>query len=362
MIRDSRFRRRGLLKTAGAGGLVAAAPGVFLGPRLAGAAETVRTLMWEGYEMRVPPAEGYEVQPTFMVANEDPINKRGTYDVSVGILGIFDTLHTAGVMQPLDKARLPNWSLLDPEFVNDPLIVQGGDLVGMPYVWASLGFTYLDEGGAAPTKLEDLLDPRFKGRLGIGDDGNSVIIQVARMLGLGGDQPGYLTSEEMDRVFEVLGQFKENAFGVIANPYAEFAGAYTRGEIVAAFPDNAPTTLRVAEAGLDCKVAFDPASAFSWIDALFIASDVEASDTIYKFLDDGLRTETQYAIGKELGWAVANGEAMTRLAGEGPLWSIYADRAQVFANAPNVAWPPLESDTYETYDVWLKRWQDFKAS
>lgn len=359
MMQYRNLDRRTVLGGLGLGGLAAAMPVV---GRRAQAAQTIRTLMWEGYENIVPAPEGYDLAATFMVANEDPINKKGTYDVSVGILGIYSTLHAAGVMQPLDKSRLPNWSLLDPTFTADPLIMQGGNLVGMPYVWASLGFTYLDDGAAKPTKLEDLLDPRFKGKLGIGDDGNSVIIQVARMLGLGGDQPAFLTKEEMDRVFETLQQFKQNSFGVIANPYAEFAGAYTRGEIIAAFPDNAPTSLRVAEAGLKCNVAFDEKSSFSWIDALFIAADTQATDDIYKFLNDGLRTETQYNIGKKLGWAVANAEAMSRLAGEGPLWSDYADRAAVFAKAPNVAWPPIESDKYETYDVWLKRWQDFKAS
>ena len=362
MMHRHNLDRRAVLSGMGFLGAATAISGLFVGARCADAAQTIRTLMWEGYENIVPAPVGYELSPTFMVANEDPINKKGTYDISVGILGIYSTLYAAGVMQPLDKSRIPNWSLLDPQFTGEPMIMQGGSLVGMPYVWASLGFTYLDDGAAKPTRLEDLLDPRFKGKLGIGDDGNSVIIQVARMLGLGGDQPAFLTKSEMDRVFETLEQFKQNAFGIIANPYAEFAGAYTRGEIVAAFPDNAPTTLRVAEAGLKCNVAFDPSSSFSWIDALFIASDTQPTDEIYRFLDDGLRTETQYNIGKKLGWAVTNAAAMSRLATEGPLWSDYADRSAVFAKAPNAAWPPIESDKYETYDAWLKRWQDFKAS
>lgn len=322
----------------------------------------VRTLMWEGYELREPEPATYELAPTFMVANEDPINKQGSYDISVGIEGIYPTLHTAGVMQSLDHERLTNWSLLDPAFPDDPLITYDGEAFGMPYIWATLGFTHLQGEGPAPERLSDLLDDRFRGKIGIGDDGNSVIIQIARMLGLGGARPGFLTAEEMDQVFTTLEDFKAHAFGVISNPYAEYAGAYTRGEILTAFPDNAPTTLRVEEAGMKASVVFSEESAFSWIDALFIAADVGPSDEIYAFLDDGLSTETQYAIGKELGWAVANQEAMQRLAKEGPLWSYYADREAVFAAAPNVEWPPVESDEFETYDEWLKRWQDFKSS
>ncbi len=358
----SDVNRRELLQIMGVGPATLSMFGLLSMTNSVHAAELIRTLMWEGYEKIHPEPEGYKIVPTFMAANEDPINKRGTYDISVGILGIYPTLHAAGVMQPIDSSRIPNWSLLDPRFTNDPLIMQGGKLVGVPYAWASLGFTHIDNGGEAPKRLEDLLAPRFKGKVGIGDDGNSVIIQVARMLGLGGDQPGHLTKNEMDQVFDALAKFKENSFGVISNPYAEFAGAYTRGEIIAAFPDNAPTTLRVAEAGLTAHVVFDENSSFSWIDALFVAADTKLTDTIYKFLNDVLRTETQYRIGKDLGWAVANAEAMSRLAAEGPLWSDYKDMEAAFKKAPNVAWPPLESEQYQTYDVWLKRWQDFKAS
>ena len=49
----------------------------------------MRFLVWEGYEVRDPEPTTYEIEPTFMVANEDPINKKGTYDISVGIENIF---------------------------------------------------------------------------------------------------------------------------------------------------------------------------------------------------------------------------------------------------------------------------------
>ena len=128
MVYGSKIDRRRVLKAMGVGGAVASFPGLMVGADGANAAQTIRTLMWEGYENIVPAPVGYELAPTFMVANEDPINKRGTYDVSVGILGIYSTLYAAGVIQPLDKSRIPNWSLLDAEFTADPLIEQGLDV------------------------------------------------------------------------------------------------------------------------------------------------------------------------------------------------------------------------------------------
>ena len=125
-------------------------------------------------------------------------------------------------------------------------------------------------GTGPPESLESLLEPKYEGKFAIGDDGNTVIIMIARLLGLGGDTPGLLTEDELDQVFDKLEEFRDASFGVMANPYAEYAGAYTRGEIIAAFPDNAPTALRAREADIPVEVHFPPGVGWSWIDALFI--------------------------------------------------------------------------------------------
>ena len=330
-------------------------------PAPAAERETVRFLVWEGYEVRDPEPTTYEIEPTFMVANEDPINKKGTYDISVGIENIFPTLQAAGVMQPLDLSRIPNWEQLPAELRNEPLINTDDGVIGVPIAWASMGLTYVDDGTGPPESLESLLEPKYEGKFAIGDDGNTVIIMVARLLGLGGDTPGLLTEAELDQVFEKLEDFRDASFGIMANPYAEYAGAYTRGEIIAAWPDNAPTALRAREADIPVEVHFPPGVGWSWIDALFIASDVEPTDAMYAALNDAISESTQFAQGAALGWAVTHPAAMDRLVPMGFEWAVYEDRAAVFEAAPPVEWPPVESTAYATYDTWLKRWQDFKA-
>ena len=330
-------------------------------PPAAAEKETVRFLVWEGYEVRDPEPTTYEIEATYMVANEDPINKKGTYDISVGIENIFPTLQAAGVMQPLDVSRIPNWDQLPAELRNEPLINTDEGVIGVPIAWASMGLTYVDDGTGPPESLESLLEPKYQGKFAIGDDGNTVIIMVARLLGLGGDTPGLLTEDELDEVFEKLEEFRDASFGIMANPYAEYAGAYTRGEIIAAWPDNAPTALRAREADIPVEVHFPPGVGWSWIDALFIASDVEPTDAMYEALNDAISESTQFAQGEMLGWAVTHPAAMARLVPMGFEWAVYEDRSAVFEAAPPVEWPPVESDQYATYDTWLKRWQDFKA-
>jgi spermidine/putrescine-binding protein len=339
--------------------------------RLTQASGTVRTLMWEGYEH--PPAyesisDRVKVNAAFMAANEDVINKKQSYDVGCGINGIYPALQAAGVLSPLDLAMIPNIenvmdsNVLFTEFKTPQFTVFDGKPAGMPYVWASQGISFVaDKVPKAPESLEDFLDPAYRGKLGIGDDGNSVIIQVARLLGFGGERPAFLTEDEFDQVFAKLEEFKAQAKGIIANPYGEYAGAYARGEIIAAFPDWAPTTAAAQDGGVDAQMAFTPQS-FSWIDTLFINANVEATDAIYAFLNQGLATETQFAVGNELLLAVVNEEAQQRLVGQRGAWAYYGDIDALTANAPVVEWPPVESDEYVNYSEWLRRWQEFKAS
>jgi len=339
--------------------------------KLDAASGSIRTLMWEGYES--PAAfkaisDRINVDAAFMAANEDEINKAGTYDIGCGINGIYPALHSAGVMQPLDVNMLPNLTkIFDApsfftEFNTPQFTVFDAKPYGMPYVWASQGVTYDAKAvPVAPTSIEDFLDPAYKGKLGIGDDGNSVIIQIARLLGFGGDRPAFLTQDEFDKVFAKLEEFRGQSQGIIANPYGEYAGAYARGEIIAAFPDWAPTTVAVKKAGIDARVAFTPQS-FTWIDSLFIAEDVEPTDAMYAWLNHAIDPETQYAVGNELVLAVVNADAEKRLVEQGGGWAPYGDIDQLTANAPVVEWPPVESSEFVVYSEWLRRWQEFKAS
>lgn len=309
-----------------------------------------------------PLGSSITIKSAFMAANEDVINKKGSYDIGVGIQGIYPALHSAGVLSAIDTERLPNLKSVMPNFETSPLITYDGKQTGVPYVWASQGMTYLDDGQKAPQKLEDLLSPQFKGKLGIGDDGNAAIIQVARMLGLGGDRPAFLTPKELDQVFVALQEFKANAVGIIANPYGEYVGAYARGEITAAFPDWAPTAAAAVKEGKKVIMLLPPTS-FSWIDTLFIANGVDQTDAMYAFLNQAIDPDTQYKVGNALQLAVVNAESQKKLVSQGAAWSAYGDTAKLFVDAPNVEWPPVNGENkYADYATWLKRWQDFKSS
>jgi spermidine/putrescine-binding protein len=165
----------------------------------------------------------------------------------------------------------------------------------------------------------------------------------------------------MDAVFKKLDALRANAQNIVANPYGEFASAYARNEIIAAFPDWPPTSATAQDGGLPVEMAFID-GAISFMDNFFISGDVTPTDAMYAFLNQAIDETTQYETMKALAIAPVNKAALERLAGEGPAWSVYRDVDQVLEAAPTAQTPPAESNEYLTLPKWLERWEEFKAS
>ena len=348
---------------------------------ISSATGTVRTLLWDGYA----DPKAYEpltasgnitLKSAVMNTDEDPITKKGTYDVSVGVDGAYPAFRDIGLDQPLDEAKIAN---LDGVLSSDVMFKPGtkfaaytidddGKPHGIPFAWGVLATTYNSDKVEAPESLDDFLAAPYAGKFAIGDDGPRVIGVVAKSMGLGGTDvlgrspaPYLLTQENLDKVMAKLDQFKDKAQNIIANPYGEFSSAYGRGEIVAAFPDWPPTAATAQSGGVLVKTAIVP-GAISFMDNFFISSEVDATDADYAFLNQAIAESTQYQIMKALAIAPVNRAALDRLVKEGPAWSDYADVDAVLEAAPTAQTVPAESDTYLTLPQWLDRWEKFKAS
>lgn len=349
--------------------------------RIASASGTVRTLLWDGYadpKAYAPLLASGDVklESVIMNSDEDPITKKGTYDVSVGVDGAYPAFRQIGLDQALTPDLLPN---LEGVLESDVMFESGTKFAaytideddnphGIPFAWGTLAVTYNRDKVPAPESLDDFLTAPFAGKFAIGDDGPRVIGVVARSMGLGGTDdlgrspaPYLLTAEDMDKVMAKLDQFKAQAQNIVANPYGEFASAYGRGEIVAAFPDWPPTAATAQQGGVAVATAIVP-GAISFMDNFFVSSEADASDAVYAFLNQAIAEDTQYETMKALAIAPVNRAALDRLVQEGPAWSEYEDVDAVLEAAPTAQTVPAESDTYLTLPEWLSRWEKFKAS
>ncbi len=374
--------RRHLLRNSLAlGAATFAGPVLRVASASAATSKTVRVLTWQGY---ADPAaygpllkRGVKIDPIAMNDdNVDPINKAGQYDIGTTTVGIFPNFIEAGIAQPLDLSRIPNFAhhlksaTLYSSRVGPPApeVSKQGKAYGVPFAWGTLGVSYrVGKGPGVPSRLDDLLHPAYAGKLGLVSDPINVIQAVARSLGLGGTDlignhpaPLFLTSAELETVFKKLGKFKAHA-RTIYPTYGALVTAYARGEIIAALPDWAPDAVAATKGGITVNVTFPPDCSQSYVDSFFISSKVTPTAEMYEFLNQALSPTTQYAVGKSLGIAVTNGQAFARLVTQGPSWSVYKNVQSVLRSAPYVLNPPISSSKYVTTGQMLTRWEHFTA-
>jgi spermidine/putrescine transport system substrate-binding protein len=332
---------------------------------------TVTMLVWQGYDdpkayTSLTSSKDVTIKAGYLSQNEDIITKmpkgpNGSYDMGTILSGLFPALRDVGIPAEIDSARIENYDDLFAEFKDSPLLPADGKLWGVPFLWGSIALSYnVDE--IQPASWYDLLDPKYKGKIALGDDVYSATILGARLAGFS-DHATELTASELDKVYAELAKFKDHTRGgITANPYGEFQAMFKRGEIVAAFPDWIPTAVAARSAGTNVDLTVPSEGAFSFVDSWLIAEEANNPDAAYATLNQSLSPAAQAYFAQALSLGVVNEKAVTLLPAELSDAYPYDDLAAQFDAAPVYAAPPSKSDSITTYNDWLKKWEEFKAS
>ncbi|MBA3382388.1 MAG: extracellular solute-binding protein [Actinobacteria bacterium] len=370
--------RRELLRRSGIGLLtIGVAPALLAGcgggdeaaaPKATG---TIDFLSFEGYDLPDQTAawrkeNGVEFNSTYIVANEDipPKLKVGgaAYDLSYYGVGFKDGWAPLGLWLPIDEAKVPNIEKLFPFFKSDVLnawVDPDGTRTGVPFTWGSVGLTWDD--AALPGGLEsfyDLLDPKFKDKIGLPDDAPSNFVLAVRMLGY---DTTTLTQDQYKEVTDLLRQFVKQA-KTVSPGYGDVASLLASGEIVAAFSGWAAINSFAAGAGKDTvKTSIPKEGGYSFADAYMVASTADNADTVLAFINHVLEPEVNAAAADFLvGGVTVEGSVELLSPATASLYS-YENIEASFERAPLFKLPPFESDQYVTYQDWLDTWAELKA-
>ncbi len=205
-LEHSRLSRRLLLQRGGAAALglglmptlLAACGGDDGGDAAAPQASgTIDYLSWEGYDIPDPmkawkTANGVDVKSTY-IGNHDEIQAKikaggGSYDLITYYQGYKPLYTELGILTNLDTDKIPNIDGLFPVFreadSGNLWIDEDGNWTGVPWTWGSIGITWDD--AKLPGGLDswyDLLDPKFKGKVGVINDPLGAFTLTAHILG-----------------------------------------------------------------------------------------------------------------------------------------------------------------------------------
>ena len=367
--------RRVFLKTLGGAAALAginALPGLSSVLHAAQIGGRIDFLSWEGYDLLNETKawrekNGISIASTYIGSMEDTqaklVGGAGVgYDLityNQGYIGLYRKL---GILTPLEAASMPNYPDIMPMWRKEGSSwVQDGKIWGVPFTWGAYTLTYnADTFKTPPKSWFDLLDKKYKGRIGIIDD-MLIAVPVAAALAGFKDKLPNLSAQELKASMDMMKKFKAQARG-IAPSYGELTSMFVGKEIVAAIPCWGAVALWAGDQGANIKNTLPDEGGFCFVDAYAVPPTVDNLSTTMAFINHVLSPEIQATHSKSLAGGIVNLKARPFLHESVKNLYDYDDLGSLFEKAPFTDLPPQESKNYTTYEDWVAAWEEFKVS
>ncbi len=328
---------------------------------------------WQGYDAPKAMAAfkkktGIVMKPTYM-GNHDEIQAKVL--ATKGSKGLDMTMYAQAyaplykelnILEPIDEDRLPNLGNLFEFFggdYNNFWVDADGTRRGVPFNWGYVAMSY-DAGVIdQPATYDDLLDPKFKGKIGIPEDLIGVMQLAAH-----NEKVDITKMSEADftKVKEFLTKMVRQTNGV-SPTYGDLATRFSEGSIVAAFCGWAPIDGLAAEGGNKKVTTVLPDSGgVGYCDSLSIPPTCDNVDAVYAWMNETMNTKTAVAILEGIGTATPVETAVPLLPAALRDAYPYDDLNAFFEKAPMYALAPFKSDEYVTWPDCVDAWQKIKAS
>lgn len=337
------------------------------------ASGTIDYLSWEGYD--IPDqlkawrdANGVTVNATY-IGNHDEIQAKiaaggGSYDIITYYQGYKPLYQELGILSPLDTSKIPNLAGLFPYFQSDVgnfWIDPDGTQTGVPWTWGSIGLTWDD--ATLPGGLSswyDLLDPKYKDKIGLPDDPVGSFTLASHVLGF---DPSQVTQEQKAEVVDLLTQIVKQAKS-IAPSFGDLTTQLVSGDIVATWQGWAAMNSFAADAGnTTVKTQVPEEGSFSFCDLYAIPTTADNVDTALAWFNEAISPEVNAAAAEFLVAAVTVTDAVQYLDETTAALYPYDEIDSLLERAPFYNNPPVDSpEGYVTYQEWIDTWQEIKGS
>lgn len=325
----------------------------------------LHSLTWNGYQEpeilgfyiekygEMPPATYFgDVSEAFVLANS------GTpFDTAHVDLADVARWHDAGLLKPIDTARIPHWNDVFDEVKALDGVTINGETFFLPCDW----------GTNAMIVREDLIDPaylenptwelfwdeRYRDKLAMYDDSHVAIIIAAQILGF--DDPKNLSDEELNQAIELLREQKD-LLRMYFYDQTSASQALASGEIAAAVGWSSIYAEAKAE-GVPVRYLYPQEGAHTWIGGIsWVSTGSGDEQRFYDFANAWLSSETGAFLLEVYGYGHSNRNAYD-LVEQGILDDVGMTDA-VAALDRGYVYQPMDPELSETYTV---RYEEMKA-
>ena len=258
-------------------------------------------------------ANGVELKSTYLGGDDlfAKIKAGEVFDVSISYNANCQRFAGAGILQPLDTARLANWPDMFPNLRKGDFTIFNGQTYMAPIAWGDGPFIYNPGKIPSPPKsVRDLLDPAWKGRLTGFDNPVSYIHTLAVAKGYPSPK---LTREQLDEVLSDVATLVGYHVAFVKG-YQDATDILVRGEADLAFSGWEAMLTWADEKGTE--LAFDffvESHGGGWSDGLSLPRNSADIDAAYAYIDAMISPEINAVIATNLQSGTVNAKAVAML-------------------------------------------------
>lgn len=332
-------------------------------------------LSWEGYDIPDPMKDWKKtndvtLKATYIATHDDIQAKliaakgKGGYDLTTYYQGYKPLYRELGILSPLDSERVPNMKNLYPFFQGDQgtfWVEPDGTRTGVPWDYGAIGITWDDKAlpGGVPSWY-DLLDPKFKGKVGAVDDPAGNLALVCHILKLKPDEIKK-DSEDLTKVKDLLSKMWAQTTGISAS-YGDMTQKLTSGDVVVCWMGWAAMNTFAAGKGVKTvKTLLPKEGSYGFTDGWAIPPGSDNVSTIYAWMDQTLDPTYNARIAEYLVGATVCPDGVDKLNAETKALYDYSNIDALFEAAPLYNNPPSSSDEFVTFAEWQDIYTELKA-
>ena len=269
------------------------------------------------------------------------------YDIAVPSTYFVGRLRGEGLLQKLDKGKLPNLKHIDKGKLDQPF--DPGNQYSVPYLWGSTGISVnaaeVDTGKVHA--WEDLWSAEHAGRILLIDDVRDVFSMGLHVLGFSANTTD---SVEVRLAYEKL---KELVPGVRVFDADSPRMPYLAGEVNIGMNWNGEAFM-AAEENADIVYIYPREGAMLWMDNLVIPKGAKHVEDAHVFIDFLLRPEIAKMICEDIGYASPNKTAIALLD------EAVRNNRTVYPAAADLQGSEFQNDIGSAVTVYEKYWELLK--
>jgi spermidine/putrescine-binding protein len=240
----------------------------------------------------------------------------------------------AGIIEPIDTARLSNWDKVIPQFANMEGFQTDGVQWVVPMDWGSTGLTYRTDmvSTADASTLQSFANPKFEGRISLVDN-----VDDAYALGfLANGVTDWNKASEQD--FQNASAFLRKVHKNVRTYWsdgADIRALMASGEIQLSWSWNDVSSILQSEGVPVAMNRKTNEGASTWVCGYVILKDGTGSkDKAYEFLNAWLEDSSAEYLVTEWGYGHTNGDVMERIGDENGFGTLESHLKNTLWQAP----------------------------